>query len=160
MSFAANFEHRWRNVLDPAIQKVIVGETRLSPHRVDMRVASDSILTEILDGIGRCRIFITVVPAIGEIEGMPIRNANVLYEAGLAHAVRLPQEVLLFRSDNKQLMFDVANIRVNRYDPDGAPETAKRQVSDAIVAGLKEVELLRQLAVRLISAPSERLSLA
>ncbi len=79
-----------------------------------MRVTSDSILTEILDGIGRCRAFLADISLIGEIENTPIRNANVLYEVGLAHAVRLPQEVLLFRSDDRPLMFDMANIRVNR----------------------------------------------
>lgn len=148
MSFAAAFAPRWRNVLEPAVNKVVVNKSRLAAHRVDMRVASDSILTDILDGITRCRVFIADISIIAEVDSAPIRNGNVLYEVSLAHAVRLPQEVLLFRSDDRELMFDVANIRVNKYDPDGAPETAKQQVADAIVAGLREVELQRHLAVR------------
>lgn len=148
MSFAAAFTPRWRNVLEPAVNKVIVNKSRLAAHRVDMRVASDSVLTEILDGITRCRVFIADISMIAEVDGAPLRNSNVLYEVGLAHAVRLPQEVLLFRSDDRQLMFDVANIRVNKYDPDAAAETATQQVADAIVAGLREVELQRHFAVR------------
>jgi hypothetical protein len=148
MSFAASFEPRWHNVLKPAAQKIIVNGSHLSAHRVNMGVASDSILTQILDGIARCRTFVADISVIAEVDSNPLRNANVLYEVGLAHAVRLPQEVLLFRSDDRQLMFDVANIRVNRYDPDGAPDAAKAQVAAAILSGLREVELQRHLAVR------------
>src|SRR5439155_14340007 len=111
MSFDHRFDPRWANVLAPAISRVRVNGVPLEPRRVDMRKASDSVLTEILDGIARCRIFVGEVTPIGEIEGRPIRNANVLYEIGLAHATRLPQEVVLFRSDEQELLFDVANVR-------------------------------------------------
>jgi DNA-binding transcriptional ArsR family regulator len=75
------------------------------------------------------------------------RNANVLYEVGLAHAVRQPQEVLLFRSDRDRLLFDLSTVRVNAYDPDRDPMAARRVVGEAVDTALKEVDLRRSLAV-------------
>jgi len=69
-----------------------------------------------------------------------------MYEVGLAHALRLPEEVILFRSDSDPLLFDVANVRVNWYDPDGNPEEARRKVADIIIEALKEVDLKKNLA--------------
>ena len=102
------------------------------PRRVDAHVVSDSLLTKILDGIARCRVFLADISAIGTVGGRPVRNANVLYEVGLAHSVRLPEEVLLFRSDDQQLLFDVANVRVNRYDPDADAGGAREQVARSL----------------------------
>jgi hypothetical protein len=146
MSFHDAFAARWKSVLAPAIKLVNVNGSRLTPVRVDARKVSDSILTEILDGIGRSRVVVADITA-QELGGTSVRNGNVMYEVGLAHATRLPEEVLLFRSDDARLLFDVAQIRVNRYDPDGNPETARQQVADSIVAALRELELRRHRAV-------------
>jgi len=56
------------------------------------------------------------------------RNENVLYEVGIAHSSRLPEEVIFFRSDNDKLLVDLANIRINSYDPDGDPKKSKELV--------------------------------
>ena len=124
------------------------GEVSLVPHRVDLPQVSDSILTEILDGIARCRLFLADITTIGALDGRHVRSANVMYEVGLAHASRLPEEVLLVRSDGDPLNFDVSNVRVNTYDPDGTPEAARAGLSEAIRSCLSEVELRRSLAVR------------
>jgi hypothetical protein len=115
---------------------------------VDLRKASDSVLTEILEGIARCRFFLADITAVGELDGQAIRNGNVLYEVGLAHAARLPEEVVLLRSDNQELLFDVMNVRVLGYDPDGAPAAARDLIAEAIVQSLKELDLARSLSVR------------
>lgn len=151
MSFHPRFDARWQNVLVPAVNRVVVNESRLEPHRVDLRKASDSVLTEILDGIGRCRFFLADITTVGELDGRPMRNGNVLYEVGLAHAMRLPEEVVLLRSDTQELLFDVMNIRVLQYDPDGAPTAAQEIVADAIVQSLRELELARSLSVRRVA---------
>lgn len=148
MSFLPRFDARWQHVLAPAIRRVRAGGTALEPHRVDLRKASDSVLTEILEGISRCRFFLADITVIGELDGRPIRNGNVLYEVGLAHATRLSEEVGLLRSDNKELLFDVMNVRVLEYDPDGNPEAAANLVTDAIVQSLRELDLKRSLTVR------------
>ena len=62
-------------------------------------------------------------------------NANVLYEVGLAHALRAPEQVLLFRSDADPLLFDVSGIRVHTYDPDGDPEGAKKKLTGGDAVG-------------------------
>ena len=65
----------------------------------------------------------------------------------MAHAVRLPEEVLLFRSDSDELLFDLANVRVNEYNPDDAPDAAISLIKNAIMEVGKEVDLRQRLAV-------------
>ncbi|MEA3323966.1 MAG: hypothetical protein U9Q37_02350 [Euryarchaeota archaeon] len=98
----------------------------MEPVRVDVRCISDSIVTEIFQGIAHHLVVFADVTTIAYVDDKPIRNANVLYEVGLAHAIRLPEEVILFRSDEDQLIFDITNVRVNSYDPDTDPSTARK----------------------------------
>lgn len=151
MSFHPRFDARWQQVLAPAVRRVEVAGSPLEPYRVDMRKASDSVLTEILDGISRCRFFLADITVMGELDGGPVRNGNVLYEVGLAHATRLPEEVALLRSDTKELLFDVMNVRVLEYDPGGNPEAAQNLVAGAILQSLKELDLRRSLSVRRVA---------
>ena len=148
MSFDPVFEHRWTEVISPAIQRVEVSGSRLQPLRVDARRVSDSIITEILTGISRSKLVIADVTTVGHLAGKPYRNGNVMYELGLAHAVRLPEEVLLFRSDRDPLLFDMANVRVNSYDPDAEPEKAMDLVAGSIIDALREIDLRRGLAIK------------
>lgn len=71
-----------------------------------------------------------------------------MYEVGIAHAIRLPEEVILFRSDKDRLLFDVANVRVNDYSPDDDPHAARELVSEIIMEALNEIELKKHLAVK------------
>src|SRR5258708_1529040 len=114
MSFDARMNARWHNVIAPAVADVNVEGTSLNAYRVDMRMVSDSILTEILSGIGNALLILGDVSSLDNLNGVAVRNPNVFYEIGIAHATRLPEEVLLFRSDDGAMLFDVANIRVNR----------------------------------------------
>lgn len=148
MSFDARFERRWAEVIQPAVEQVAIGGIQLQAHRVDIRMVSDSILTEILSGIGNCQLVLADISALGKRDEYVIRNGNVMYEVGLAHAVRLPEEVLLFRSDDYPLLFDVANVRVNMYDPDGDPGGAIGAVKNAVFNALREIELRRHLSVQ------------
>ena len=148
MSFDERFQPRWRDVIIPAVSSIEIDEVALEAFRVDARRMSDSIVTEILQGISRHLIVLADVTTIAHVGDRAIRNANVLYEVGIAHAIRLPEEVILFRSDRDELIFDITNIRVNSYEPDDNPEAAKKLVTDCIVSALKEVDLKRHLAVR------------
>jgi hypothetical protein len=147
MSFSERFGPRWETVIAPAIRSVQFNRVELEPCRVDARQVSDSILTEILGGISESRLVFADITSVGEASGGPVRNGNVMYEIGLAHATRLPEEVLLFRSDCDRLLFDVANIRVNDYDPDGSPIGARETVQRAIMNALSEVQLQKNVAV-------------
>ena len=148
MSFDARFDSRWKGVIAPAIQSVQVNGKRLEPHRVDTRTVSDSILTEILSGISASRLVLADITTIGLLDGRPVRNGNVMYELGIAQAVRLPEEVLIFRSDADTLLFDTSTIRVNTYAPDDSPEEARDKVSESILSALRELDLRKHLAVR------------
>ena len=148
MSFSKTFRYRWDKVINPAVSQVAINDNKLKAHRVDTKKVSDSILTEILTGISRSRLVLADITTIGRIDNRHVRNGNVLYEVGLAQAVRLPEEVLLFRSDDDPLLFDVSNIRVNSYDPDNDPEKAQEIIIDTIKSAFKEIDLKRHLTVQ------------
>ena len=148
MSFDPRFQERWSEVIVPAIGRLELGGAQFKPIRVDARTISECILTEILTGISNSTLFLADITSIGQLDGRPVRNGNVMYEVGLAHAVRLPEEVILFRSDDDDLLFDVGNVRVNRYRPDEDAASARRDVGEAIVSALKEVDLKQHLAVQ------------
>jgi hypothetical protein len=152
MSFDQRLDTRWLKVIVPAIAEVSVDGANLEAHRVDARYVSDSILTEILSGIGNALLILGDVTSLDNLNGVTLRNPNVFYEIGIAHAMRLPEEVLLFRSDDGPLLFDVANIRVNRYDPDGDPAKARAHVRDAVSAAIREIDLTRSLIVESCAA--------
>lgn len=147
MSFAERFENRWKNVIAPAIKSVRVNQVPLNPIRVDAREISDSILTEILTGIGNSRLIFADVTTIGFIDERPIRNGNVMYEIGIAQATRLPEEVILFRSDSDSLPFDTSAIRVNSYSPDENVAESIDKITSSILASYKEIDLKKHLAV-------------
>ena len=151
MSFHPDFDKRWENVIAPGIRRVARNGVDLEPFRVDVRRISDSILTEILTGISRSLIVFADVTTLGQVQDRPIRNGNVMYEVGLAHAIRLPEEVVIFRSDSDQVLFDVANVRINTYDPDNEPERAQKTVAVTIAEAIKEVDLKKHLSVRAAS---------
>ncbi|HEX4560230.1 MAG TPA: hypothetical protein VH113_00245 [Gemmatimonadales bacterium] len=138
MSFADGMKPRWENVIEPGIR-----EAELIPYRVDIKTISDSILTDILRNISDAKVILADVSTVNGA-----RNSNVLYEVGIAHATRLPEEVVIFRSDDERLLFDLTNIRVNRYSPDDDPAKAREQVTSAIRNALDEVDLGQSLAVR------------
>jgi hypothetical protein len=148
MSFDARFEGRWKNVLEPAIRSCTVDGRHLEPLRVDTRRVSDSILTEIVTAIANARIILADVTSLHTLNGHVCRNTNVFYEVGIAHAARLPEEVLLFRSDHESITFDIANIRVNSYDPDDKAAEAQRLVAEAISSALREIDLSRSLTIK------------
>lgn len=96
-----NTEHKIRfdNIIVKAIEKC----QGMKPYRVDQPVSGDSIPINILEGILNSRIvlfeisYITPEIVIYNSIKMRFRNANVMYELGLAHAWRLPEEIIIIR---------------------------------------------------------------
>jgi hypothetical protein len=148
-SFAPEFEPRFREVIKPAVENIDFEGTSLTVNIVNARVVGDSILTEILDGIANDILIFADVSTIGYLppKGLPVRNANVMYEVGIAHSLRRPEEVILFRSDTDALSFDIANVRINSYSPDTDPAGARLAVGTALSAALKEFALTKAHAV-------------
>lgn len=139
MPFHDRYLARWEKVIRPAILNV-----GLEPLRVDIGFVSDSILTQMLQGIARSRLVFADVSAY-----RGHRNPNVMYEVGIAHAVRPPNEVVVFRDDKTRLPFDVANVRVNLYKPDRDPDKAEMGVRLALKDALKELDLSNSMAVEM-----------
>lgn len=156
MSFDKRFDGRWEQVLGPALSDLIHDGRPLEPYRVDLSRVSDAILTEILATIAESHVIVADITAVDEINGRPVRNANVLYEVGLAHSLRPAKEVILFRSDTGKLDFDVAGVRVHEYNPDTDPIAARRTVSETVVASLQALNVRRRATIRVAG---ERLTL-
>ena len=117
MSFAPEFDDRWMRVIEPCIRE----DLRLKPNRVDYNVSGESIVYDILDGIAHAKLVladITSSPmrnARGQV--WPQRNGNVMWELGIAHVTRMPDEVVVIRSDNDPSIFDLTQFRAFPYDP-------------------------------------------
>lgn len=112
MSFGDSYRRRFTDVIQPAIERLELDGERLSAFRVDNSKTGDSILTDIMDGIAHSRLVLADVSTTGHdaVSGDPYRNANVLYEVGIALCCRLPEEVLLVRDDRDKFLFDVSTI--------------------------------------------------
>lgn len=148
MSFSEEFDSRWENLIAPTIREVQMNGVSLNPYRVDVSRINDSILTDILEGIRSSLLILADITAIGNISGKPVRNGNVMYEIGIAQAIRLPEEVILFRSDKDEILFDLANIRVNFYDPDRDPIKASTILGKSLIEALSEIDQKKSLAVK------------
>lgn len=147
MNFRPDFDNRWK-VIEKAINSIQYNGELLEAYRVDKgKKANDSILTEILTGIGNCRLFFADITAVGDFKGEPIRTNNVMYELGIAQATRLPEELILFRSDEKELPFDIEHNRVHKYYPDNKPEEAREKVINAIEYAFTEIKNQKHMAV-------------
>ena len=139
MSFAPQYQTRFDAVLAPAIRSITIGGVALEPHRVDISKNGDSILTEISDGIAHSRLVLADVSSIGKdsVTGRPYRNANVLYEVGLALACRHSSEVLLIRDDHDDFLFDVSTIPHKTIDFTNI-ESARTILIQELLGRLKE----------------------
>ncbi len=148
MSFDERFAHCWQSVIQPAVSAIAIDNESLSALRVDVSTIGDSVLTEILAGISNSRLFLADITTMGHSGSRAFRNNNVMYEVGIAHATRLPEEVILLRSDNDPLDFDFANIRVHTYDPDTDTASAYSKVQDLISNAIDGIRTHQLYVVR------------
>jgi len=153
MSYSPRYEARYREVIEPAIRSLQIDKVSLEPYRVDISKSGDSILTDISDGIAHCRLVLADVSSVGRdaVTGDPYRNANVMYEVGLALACRQPSDVLLVRDDHDRFLFDVSTVpHVTIAFAEVA--TARQQVHDELLARLKEQTFVTDARVELAIA--------
>lgn len=101
MPFAEPVGGYYTTVYQPAIEKA-----KLKAIRADAEIfGTGKIIEQIWAGINAARVLVV------ELTG---RNPNVLYELGLAHALRKP--VVLVSSNEGDVPFDVRHVRVIYYD--------------------------------------------
>lgn len=108
MDFGPDFLDRRKNVIEASISGA-----GLKPVIVDTSVINESILMDILKGVQTSQLLLFEISK----DNMGQRNGNTLYELGLAHASRLPEETLVLRDDDDKLLFDIQTFRVKKYDP-------------------------------------------
>lgn len=135
------FEKRWRSIFKPAILSC-----KLKPYRVKERFVSDSIPIDILNAINRSMFLLFDIS--NEKSERP--NANVMYELGIAHATRLPQEVIIVRDEHsKQSPFDISHIRWNEFSPQKIKKSITK-IKKLIINAKKEVDLTKDLMIERI----------
>ncbi len=101
MPFAEPLGGYYASMYQPAIEKA-----KLKAVRADAEIfGTGKIIDQIWTGIRGARVL------VAELTG---RNPNVLYELGLAHALRKP--VVLVSSNREDVPFDVQHVRVIYYD--------------------------------------------
>lgn len=148
MSFAPEFNRRWEHVIQPAI----TNELNLAANRVDYNDSGESIVHDIMDGIAHSRLVladITSSPMTDRRgEEWPQRNGNVMWELGIAHVMRLPDEVIVVRSDNDPSIFDLTQFRAFPYDPDDDEIEARRILVSLSRDRLRSVDQTRSDFVR------------
>jgi len=147
MWFDQEHKPRYDNVIVKAIKNA-----NLKPYRVDQPVSGDSIPINILQGILNSKIVLFDVSYItSEISISPsvkkrFRNANVMYELGLAHAWRLPEEIIVIRDDEDSLPFDVTTFRAHKYDFNNV-DSSINQLSKVITDSFSEINRAKSLMV-------------
>ena len=133
MPFSEDFKPRWLDIFEPAI-----AACHLEPWRVDLRMISDSIQTDILHEIAQSRLILADV----SVQADGNRNANVMYELGIAHSTRMPEEVIVIKSDEDKLPFDFLQVRYSKFDP--ADEVgSKAMITRLIENALDEIDLIK-----------------
>ena len=149
MSFAPRYESRYHEIFRPAIESIRYRGNPLTARRVDESQTGDSILTEIIRGICESRLVLADVSDLSNgTEGSePSRNGNVMYELGLAHAVKSPAKVVIVRDDSKRLLFDVSSIPHLAVDFSSV-ESATTTVTKLLTDRLRESETVDDFRLR------------
>jgi hypothetical protein len=133
MPFATEFDSIWENAIKPAIENDLEGGGKYKAHRVDVTTISGSIVTEILDGIAHATLIFADISIMTTGDWKTQRNGNVMYELGLATAIRPETDMVIVKSDDKDINFDLIQIRTHQYPKENAGEA--RQNFDKFLTG-------------------------
>jgi len=136
-------------VFRPAIESVWVDGTPLHAVRVDESKSGDSIISEIIRGIAQSILVLADVSVVsGAGQGKKaFRNGNVMYELGLAHAVKSPEKVLVVRDDCDDFLLDVTMIPHRTIDF-STPDSAKREVAELVADRIRGHDRIADIKLR------------
>jgi hypothetical protein len=105
MPFSDPIGGYYDSLYKPAIEKA-----KLKPDRADSDIyGTGKIIDQIWKGINTARVL------LAELTG---RNANVLYELGLAHALHKPVVLICAKANEEDVPFDLRHVRAIYYDKD------------------------------------------
>lgn len=145
MSFAEEFQAIWADAIKPAIEEDTTGTP--FAHRVDATTLSGSIVTEILDGIAHAKLIFAEISVCIDGRWKGQRNANAMYELGLAHALRPAQELVVVRCDHEEINFDVAGVKLQNYSKQDVAG-ARAGFARLLNSGLAEIDRHKHLKVK------------
>lgn len=137
-----NVRQRFNNIILKAIE-----QTGLKPCFLKEIITGDSIPIDIMKGIIECKLVLFEISPVLSAEGTVIRNANVMYELGLAHTWRNPEEVIIIRDDGDELPFDIQSMGVVRYKIKEIGNSIE-QIKNTILFRLNQVEKIQESSVR------------
>jgi hypothetical protein len=122
MPFNGMFDEVYRNLIAPA-----VSSQGLTPMRADEMSGPGFVMEQIRSAIQQARL------CIADVTG---NNANVLYEVGLAHAMKKP--LILLAERESRVPFDVAHERVIFYGqpPSESEGALGKAISQALAGSL------------------------
>lgn len=135
-----NISKRYDSIIKEAVK-----ETLLEPYFLKELVSGDAIPIDIMSGIIECKLLLFDISPIEE--GSNNRNPNVMYELGLAHTWRNPEEVIIIRDDNNKLPFDIQNIGSIKYDIKDSKK-AIEEIKNIIIFRLQEIDKIHRSIVR------------
>lgn len=144
MAFGDDLHPVWSKAFRPAIEE---DSRPLRAVRVDISTLAGSVITDILDGIAHSRLVLADISITKSGRWSGQRNGNVMYELGLAQAVRQSTEVLVLRNDSEQINFDVAGIQVHQYDF-GDFASARTLTAKLIADALAQIDRTKGLLVQ------------
>jgi hypothetical protein len=147
MSFADEFAGTWENSVRPAIEDDLAGGKKYRAHRVDITTLSGSIVTEVFDGVAHATLVFADISTMGVGAWAGQRNGNVMYEVGLATAIRPETDLVLVKSDDASINFDLLQIRVHTY-PRENPHQARQTFAKLLTAALAARERAKSLLAR------------
>src|ERR1700733_4122698 len=87
MSFAPEFEPRWRDIIEPCIRE----DLGLTANRVDYSNSGESVIHDILDGLAHAKVVVADITSTEMFDKRgnkwAQRNGNVMWELGIAHVM-------------------------------------------------------------------------
>jgi hypothetical protein len=93
-----------------SIYKLAIEKAKLKPNRADADIyGTGKIIDQIWQGINSARVLLA---------DLTNRNANVLYELGLAHALHKPVVLICSKANEDDVPFDLRHVRTIYYDKD------------------------------------------
>ena len=135
ISFANEFKDIREKAIIPAIEEDLDPSMPFKAVCLNVSKISGSIHHQILDGIAHSMVVFTDISTMKTKPWKGQRNGNVMFELGIAQAVRPTSDLVVVRSDRESLTFDINHIRVHSYsrgDLSGARRLFAKLLRDSL----------------------------
>jgi len=141
MSFdAVEVQKRYKGVIRKAVKR-----TSLKIRFLKWKISGDSIPSDIMKGIIECKLVLFDISPMGGKTAT--RNPNVMYELGLAHTWRNPEEVIVISDNVNDLPFDIQRLGVVKYDLKKEEQSIEK-IKNTILFRLKQIDIREKSMVR------------